>query len=97
MLHIMCQHTVCMNREVIVEISGRLSKAARVLVNWRSLDLSERSGVPHDTIRAFESGRTRQLSTLNEKAVVDAFEAAGVQFIPENGGGVGVRFRDRSE
>jgi hypothetical protein len=34
---------------------------------------------------------------MNNKAVVEAFEKAGLQFIPENGGGAGVRTRERSE
>jgi hypothetical protein len=35
------------------------------------------------------------MATMNNKAVVEAFEKAGLQFIPENGGGAGVRLRDR--
>jgi hypothetical protein len=31
----------------------------------------------------------------NVRAVVEALESAGIEFIPENGGGVGVRFRER--
>jgi hypothetical protein len=34
------------------------------------------------------------LTTANDLAIRRALEAAGVAFIPENGGGVGVRFRD---
>jgi hypothetical protein len=34
------------------------------------------------------------MSTMNNKAAVEAFEKAGLQFIPENGGGAGVRLRD---
>lgn len=74
-----------------MQITGKLSKAARTLLDWRSADLAEKSGVPHDTIRGFESGRTQHLTTMNEKAVREAFDAAGIVFIPENGGGPGVR------
>ena len=77
------------------KLSSEICKAARMLVSWSSAKLSENSGVPNDTIRAFESGRTKQLSTLNNEAVITALETAGVQFIPENGGGPGVRLRDR--
>jgi hypothetical protein len=31
--------------------------------------------------------------TMNNRALIEAFETAGLQFIPENGGGPGVRFR----
>lgn len=47
--------------------------------------------VSPDTIARFERGET-----LRERTVEDikaALEGAGVQFIPENGGGAGVRLR----
>lgn len=64
-----------------------------MLIDWKSLDLANASNVPHDTIRAFESGRTRNLNETNSAAVFDAFEKAGVEFIQENGGGAGVRLK----
>jgi hypothetical protein len=30
---------------------------------------------------------------MNNRAVVEAFERAGLEFIPENGGGVGLRLK----
>ena len=33
----------------------------------------------------------------NEKAVRATLEAAGIEFIPQNGGGAGVRLKERSE
>lgn len=36
-------------------------------------------------------------SNLAIRAVVSAFEAAGIEFVPESGGGEGVRFRARKE
>ena len=32
---------------------------------------------------------------MNNRAVVEAFERAGLEFIPENGGGVGLRLKAR--
>jgi hypothetical protein len=32
---------------------------------------------------------------MNNRALVEAFERAGLQFIPENGGGAGVRLKGR--
>ena len=32
-------------------------------------------------------------SALSNRALIEAFERAGLQFIPENGGGPGVRLR----
>jgi len=80
-----------------MRISGEQCKAARALVRITAKRLSEKSGVPYDTIRSFESGRTGKLSTLNNEAVQVFLEESGVIFIPENGGGEGVRFRDRAD
>jgi transcriptional regulator with XRE-family HTH domain len=47
------------------------------------------------TIVDFERGaRSPHASTLF--AIQTAFEAAGIEFIHENGGGAGLRFRDRA-
>lgn len=73
-------------------LTKEIVKAARQLVVWTSNQLSEHSGVGHDTIRSFESGRTKSLSAENQDKVQKAFEAAGVQFLKEgdtaNGSGV---------
>jgi hypothetical protein len=52
--------------------------------------MSARVGL--STIRNFESGKTLPV-TNNLDAIQRALEAAGVEFIEENGGGPGVRFR----
>jgi hypothetical protein len=33
---------------------------------------------------------------MNNRAAVEAFERAGLEFIPENGGGVGLRLKKRT-
>ena len=78
-----------------VRLTPRLCRAARALVGWRQEDLCSSSGVARSTLEAFEAkeGRAR-LSTMNNRALVGAFEHAGLQFIPENGGGYGVRLRE---
>lgn len=68
------------------------------MVGWQQQDLATASGVPKPTISAFElKPETGKLATLNHRAIVEAFEAAGLEFIPENGGGAGVRFRERKD
>ncbi len=65
---------------------------ARAALEWTASELAERSGVGVTTISRFESGLTApNRSTL--AALQRALEAAGVEFIPENGGGAGVRMR----
>lgn len=56
-------------------------KAARALVDWTASELGEKSAVPIDTIRSFESGRTKMLSRDNERSIRKALEAGGVQFL----------------
>jgi transcriptional regulator with XRE-family HTH domain len=55
-------------------------------------DLATRSAVAKRTIAAFESDG-RQPYTRTVAAIRAALEAAGVEFIAENGGGPGVRLK----
>lgn len=68
------------------------SRAARGLLKWSQRDLADRAGVGLSTVREFESGE-RQTHAGNLEAVERAITAAGVELIPENGGGVGVRLK----
>lgn len=69
------------------------SRAARGLLDWPQMQLAQLSNLSESTIRDFEKGR-RVPSANNLAAVQRAFEAAGVEFIPQNGGGPGVRLRE---
>jgi transcriptional regulator with XRE-family HTH domain len=67
-------------------------RAARALLDWSQQQLAESATVGNATIRNFENGKSSpQHSTLD--VLRRALEAAGVEFIPENGGGPGVRLR----
>ncbi|WP_376774892.1 helix-turn-helix domain-containing protein [Mesorhizobium silamurunense] len=68
------------------------SRAARGLIDWSQQELAGRSNLSESTIRDFEKGR-RVPSVNNLAAMRAALESAGVEFIPENGGGAGVRLR----
>jgi transcriptional regulator with XRE-family HTH domain len=70
-------------------------RAARSLIRWSAEDLAGRSSLSVATIRRAEltDGET-SMTAANDLAVRRALEAAGVEFIGENGGGVGVRFRE---
>jgi hypothetical protein len=72
-------------------------RAARAILRWRAVDLAEKAGVNLSTIqRAEKADGPVPMMPANEKAVRTALEAAGVEFIPENGGGPGVRLRKRA-
>lgn len=70
------------------------SRAARALLNWSQPQLATASGASVSTIRDFETGKRAPIAN-NLRALREALEAAGVEFIAENGGGPGVRLRKR--
>jgi len=75
-------------------LSSAQIRAARALLRWTAEQLSQESAVSLSTIRRAELAADTTAMTLpNETAVRRALEAAGVEFIDENGGGVGVRLR----
>lgn len=76
----------------ILKVSTEQVKAARALLRWSQSDLAKASGVSLPTIKRLEAetGEFGGLASTAE-AIRTALEGAGVQFIPENGGGAGVR------
>jgi hypothetical protein len=71
-------------------------RAARSLIKWTAEDLARQSSVSLRTIRRAElADQHTSMTTANELAVRGALEAAGVEFIDDNGGGPGVRLRQR--
>jgi transcriptional regulator with XRE-family HTH domain len=67
------------------------SRMARAALGWGVRDLATAAKVSPDTIARLERGETLYPRTVD--AIRVAIEAAGVEFIPENGGGAGVRLR----
>lgn len=69
-------------------------KAARALLEWNQTDLAEKSGVALPTIKRMESseGMVRG-NAENVWKIQQTLEKAGIEFIPENGGGAGVRLK----
>ena len=71
-------------------------RAARALLRWSADDLARESALGINTIRRAELTEAEtSLTAANDLAVRRALEAAGVEFIDENGGGPGVRLRKR--
>ena len=70
-------------------------RAARALLRWSGEQLAAASGVSLVTIRRGEAGQGPvAMIPANARAIRTALEAGGVEFIPQNGGGPGVRLRD---
>jgi len=77
-------------------ITSAQIRAARALLRWSGVDLARQSSVGVNTIRRAEVAENgMSLTAANELAIRRALEAAGVEFIDENGGGPGVRLRKR--
>jgi len=69
-------------------------RAARALLKWRADDLAQKTALGLNTIKRAEVAEDKiSLTAANDLAVRRALEAAGVEFIDENGGGPGVRLR----
>src|SRR3954454_18804716 len=73
-------------------ISPAQCRAARGLLDWSQQDLAREAEVGVVTIRQLEAG-VNQPRRATLVVVRHTLEAAGLEFIDDNGGGVGVRFR----
>ena len=75
-------------------MTGGQLRAARALLDWSADRLAEASRIGITTIRRAEaeSGAVR-MTAANVETVRRTLEAAGIEFISENGGGPGVRLR----
>ncbi|WP_290689913.1 MULTISPECIES: helix-turn-helix domain-containing protein [unclassified Haematobacter] len=76
-------------------MTGNQLKAARALAGLEQADVASSARVSINTVRNMEAAGKEmvraRLDTLTK--VCTALEAAGVEFIPEKGAGVGVRLR----
>jgi transcriptional regulator with XRE-family HTH domain len=68
-------------------------KMARAAVGWGVRELAKRAGLTANTVTRIENGADAKQSTMDR--LQQALEAAGVEFIEENGGGPGVRLQKR--
>ena len=76
-------------------ITGDQIRAARALLRWSAKLLAEKSGVSVPTIQRMEvAGGVPTAITKNLEAIEQTLRNAGIEFIDENGGGVGIRFRE---
>jgi transcriptional regulator with XRE-family HTH domain len=70
-------------------------KMARAAVGWGVRELAKKAGVTANTVTRIENGADAKQSTMDR--LQHALEAAGMEFIQENGGGPGVRLRRRHQ
>ncbi|WP_207764936.1 helix-turn-helix domain-containing protein [Hyphococcus luteus] len=77
-------------------ITKEQCRAARALIGWSRSDLASAAKVSERTITDFERG-ARSPIHASLAAIAQALESGGVEFIPENGGGPGVRLAKPQE
>jgi transcriptional regulator with XRE-family HTH domain len=85
-----------MPKRSILKVSIRQVKAARALLGWSQERLAKAAGVSTPTIKRLEAANVT-LGGRNETAekIQMALARGGIEFIDENGGGSGVRLRER--
>ena len=77
-----------------IPITPDQSRGARAMLGWSRDELANRSKVSPATLADFEAGkRTPYNRTLAD--IRRAMEDGGIEFIAENGGGAGARFKTR--
>ncbi len=72
-------------------ITGLQVKLARTALGMSVRDLAAATGITANTISRYENGADALGSTIEK--LHKHLESAGVEFIPENGGGAGVRLK----
>lgn len=75
-----------------MEITAAQCRGARAMLGISQTELAQQASVSRQTVVDFERG-ARTPYTNNLVAIRSALEDAGVEFIPENGGGAGVRLK----
>ena len=88
--NIICQYTVNKYLDTVQMISREQIKMARAALGWGVRDLAEKAGVTANTISRYENGADALGETLGK---IENALKEHVEFIPENGGGAGVRLR----
>jgi hypothetical protein len=73
-------------------------RAGRALIGWSQAELANTAGLPLAIVELFETGGAANKVPAEAVAKMRAtLESSGVVFIPEDGGGAGVRFRSGRE
>jgi transcriptional regulator with XRE-family HTH domain len=67
------------------------SRLARTALGWNIDKLAEVAQVSTQTIKRLERGDELRRRTIAK--IQGALEEAGIEFLPDNGGGVGIRIK----
>jgi transcriptional regulator with XRE-family HTH domain len=73
-------------------ITGAQLRMARGYLRWSAKELADKAGVAESTIKRMEQDEGFPVARgANIEAVYKTLADAGIIFVPENGGGVGIR------
>jgi hypothetical protein len=72
-------------------------RAGRALIGWSQAELANTAGLPLAIVELFETGGANKVPAEAVAKMRGTLETSGVVFIPEDGGGAGVRFRSVRE
>lgn len=79
-------------------VMGRQIAAARSLLAIGQAELAKSASISVPTLKRMEASEGPAAGLANNvRAVITALETAGVEFIPANGGGPGVRLRENGD
>jgi ribosome-binding protein aMBF1 (putative translation factor) len=78
-------------------VTNEQLRAARALLGWSQTELASKAGLSVPTVKRLERGFGPHVSDETRARLQKAIETAGVEFMEENGGGAGVRFRQRTK
>ena len=74
-------------------IGANQIRAGRSLIGWSQAQVADAAGISVPTVKRAEGAGATKASADAIAVIRAALEDAGVEFIPENGGGAGVRLR----
>jgi transcriptional regulator with XRE-family HTH domain len=72
-------------------------RAARGLLGWSQSELASRAGVSVPTVKRVEAGTGPRVSEQARNKLREALEAAGIEFVSQNGEGEGVRLHNKTK
>ena len=71
-------------------------RAARALIRWSAQRLADESGLSWKTVQRLEAADgVPSVNARTLQKIQESLASAGIEFIDENGGGPGVRLREK--
>ena len=74
-------------------MTGNQLRAARSLLGWSQAQVAEAAGISVPTVKRAEGQGQLKASESAVKSIQSVLEDAGVEFLPGNGKGEGVRLK----